>query len=101
MTQTLGCAAENTQKPHKNVKKYEDKLEELKKAKAQNEKEKEENKKEYQTLQDELGMEQKESKKEEINAKIKTNGRKKEEKTYKDGKLISKKEWNEDGSVKE
>ena len=29
------------------------------------------------------------------------NGNKKEEGTYKDGKLISKKEWNEDGSVKE
>jgi len=29
------------------------------------------------------------------------NGQKKEEGTYKDGELISKKEWNEDGSVKE
>jgi len=28
-------------------------------------------------------------------------GLKKEEETYKDGELISKKEWNEDGSVKE
>ena len=29
------------------------------------------------------------------------NGQKRKEETYKDGKRISKKEWNEDGSVEE
>ena len=36
-----------------------------------------------------------------IHTEFYENGQKKEEGTFKDGKLISKKEWNKDGSVKE